>query len=356
LAARTDRIKSRISQVANFKARKCLQAVSPSDWVYKIFLTCDNQIAVWFNKHEKVKKIKESGPGAYIGFGGVPSVCCLYPGTQGELAETLFEYAQVWPFAGEWVHRFLYKKFGYQLVVPPAQCGGCNTSCSLNLSPANPASGQVVTITCTVTNTDGSPTKGDAPQGTVAFYVDGSVIGTQTLPDNEPDTQNYESVSVSWTAACNPQATHTIEAVYAPSESDYAGTSCSTSVTVTGCGGVTTACCPNSLPSTLHATVSNVSGCSCLAGTYALTYQGNSTWQSSTMTLCGTANAFLSFLCNPSLEVFEFIVTCSNNTFSALAGSSNCSGVNFTFNNMTIQAPGSLCGFCNGTINVTVTT
>jgi hypothetical protein len=320
-------------------------------------LTCDNQIAVWFNRHEKVKKIKAEGPGAYLGHGGVPSVCCVYPGTQGKLAETLYEFALVWPFAGEWVHQFLYRKFGYLLVNPPQQCGGCNTSCSLQLDPASPENGQNVTITCTVTNTDGSPTKGAVPQGSVAFSVDGSAIGTENLPDTNPDGQNDETVSITWTATCTPQATHTIAATFTPSECDFASTSCSTSVTVTGCN--TTACCPAGLPTTLHATISNVSGCSCLAGTYAMTYQGNGIWESSALSLCGTANSSLVMECNSAEEAFEFSIACANNSFSAFAASADCTGVNFTFNGIAVQTANpetQLCGFCNGTVNVTVTT
>src|SRR6516164_4518285 len=186
------------------KARKCFVALSPSRWVARVFLTCDNMLAVEYRRGQHVKKIAPHGPGAYLGTGGVPHVCCLYPGTQGALAETLYELAQAWSYGGEWVHRFLYKKFGYQLVAPPAECGGCSTQCTLAIDPANPSMGQTVTITCTVTNTDGSATKGDAPQGTVTFSVDGASLGTQTLPENEPDTRNWQQVSATWIAGCEP--------------------------------------------------------------------------------------------------------------------------------------------------------
>ncbi|HTU89585.1 MAG TPA: Ig-like domain-containing protein, partial [Gemmataceae bacterium] len=212
-------------------------------------------------------------PGAYLGQGGVPHVTCLYPGTQGELAETLYQLAQVWSYGGEWVHAFLYKKFGYQLVAAPNQCGDCNTSCSLTINPADPTDGQAVTITCTVTNTDGSPTKGQAPAGTVTFYVDGVAIGTCTLPDvPEPYTQNWESCSIGWTATCEPQDTHTIEAMYTPSEPDFAPTSCATSFTVQ-CG-VPCITCPQgfTIPKTIYATISDAGGCSCVAGTYPLVW------------------------------------------------------------------------------------
>src|SRR5262249_44736754 len=113
------------------KPRQCYYAVSPSDWVYMIFLTCDNILGVWFKHGQKVHKIADKGPGAYLGFGGVPAFCCIYPGTKGELAESLFDLALVWPFAGEFVHAFLYKKFGYVPCVLEMPCGACQTSCTI---------------------------------------------------------------------------------------------------------------------------------------------------------------------------------------------------------------------------------
>jgi hypothetical protein len=278
------------------KARKCFVPRSPSHWVAKVFLTCDNMLAVQFNRGQKVKKILAHGPGAYLGRGGVPHVCCLYPGTQGELAEQLYELAQVWAYGGEWVHAFLYKKFGYRIVQPPAMCGGCNTSCAITSNNASPAVGDVVTFTATITNTDGSTTYGDAPQGTVTFNVDGSSIGTVTLPDNDPDTQNYESASINWTAT---SGTHTVEAAYTPSEPDYAATNCSMTVTVSGGGGgggggggVTSTCCPsNPIPTTLYATLSGSA-----TGTIPLTYSSSDGSWTGSFGICGTTVA-VSIVC-----------------------------------------------------------
>lgn len=293
------------------KARKCFFALSPSRWVSRVFLTCDNMLAVEYRHGQHVKKVAPHGPGAYLGQGGVPHVCCLYPGIQGDLAETLYELAQAWSYGGEWVHHFLYKKFGYQLVAPPAECGGCNTLCSLEINPANPSVGQSVTITCKVTNTDGSPNKGAAPQGTVAFSVDGASLGTQTLPDNEPDTQNWQQVSTTWAASCEPGATHTIEAVYTPSVPDFAPASASGSVTVSGCGGVVVPCCPNvQLPKTVYATLSNpVGGCTCLVGTYALNWdQNKQAWMSALGSYCGVPNSQIGVFCGSGGFYLDFFI------------------------------------------------
>jgi hypothetical protein len=64
----------------------------------------------------------------------VPSVCCLYPRTAGARGRRLYELAQVWSYAGEFVHRFLYRIEPYVLVGPPVlPCLGCGiqtTCCS----------------------------------------------------------------------------------------------------------------------------------------------------------------------------------------------------------------------------------
>jgi hypothetical protein len=316
------------------KARKCFVPRSPSDWVAKVFLTCDNTLAIQFKHGQKVKKILAHGPGAYLGHGGVPVVCCLYPGTQGHLAEKLYHLAQVWPFAGEWVHTFLYKKYGYIVVSPPAQCGDCNTSCSISASNNSPTAGEAVTFTVTITNTDGSPTKGDAPKGTVTISVDGSAIADLTLPDNEPDTQNYESVSTTWTTT---SGTHTIEAVYTPSEADFAGTNCSMTLTVgSGGGGVQTSCCPNNTISTiLYATISNVSGCAGIAGTYTLTYQTNGGYW-----LYTPAPSEMSLTLECSNGIWGMSVECPNNSggVSRAASSAACSPFQVVFSNIAFPA------------------
>ncbi len=324
------------------KARKCFVPRSPSDWVARVFLTCDNMLAVQFKRGQKVRKLLPHGPGAYLGVGGVPSVCCLYPGTQGELAERLYDLAQTWAYAGEWVHAFLYKKFGYRLVQPPFQCGGCNTSCSLSISPTAPTLGQVVTISCTVTNNDGSATKGDAPKGTVAFTIDGASIGTDILPDNEPDTANTATATINWTAT---SGTHTIAATYNPADADFAATTCSTALSVGG-GGISTTCCPsNLLPTTLYLTVSNVSGCACMAGTYELIYAGNGqVWATNALNMCGASNFVIQLDCISTSFILNggpFVTTYLAYTCTPSMSASN--------------VPISDGGFCTGTVNVTVT-
>lgn len=350
------------------KARKCFTPISPSRWVSKVFLTCDNMLAVQFRHGQHVKKVLPHGPGAYLGHGGVPHVTCLYPGTQGELAERLYELAQVWSFGGEWVHAFLYKKFGYQLVAPPDVCGGCTTTCSLDIEPPDPEENQAVTITCTVTNVDGSPTKGNAPAGTVAFYVDGVKVGSCVLPSEpEPDSQNWAQCSISWTASCQPQPYHTVEAIYTPADEEYTGTGCGGGVTV-NCG-VECGACPKGtkIPKIVYATISNVqpfpSGdpnapatCEGISGTYRMDYNpGQGLWMytGSLVNLdliCGVGHDF---------SGWEFNMTCLLDGIPV--GGSNggptsqqCDPLQLVFAKQQISVASACCAN-GGTMDVTVT-
>jgi hypothetical protein len=261
--------------MAAIKARKCFFPRSPSDWVHRIFLTCDNILAVQFNHGEKVHKVSDHGPGAYLGWGGVPGVCCLYPTTQGELAEQLYDLATVWSFAGEFVHRFLYKKLPYRIVSPPGTCGNCITSCGVSTSVA----GNTVTITVTVTNTDGSATLGEAPEGDVQILVDGVQVADLTLPEDEPDTTRSRAVSTSY--ICTDSNAHTVAANYSPAAgSGMIACSCGASFQCPACQ--TVGCCPNCINNTLRATSQDT-------GEQAtLTYNAStSRWEGSTTMNCG---------------------------------------------------------------------
>lgn len=344
------------------KARRCFVPISPSRWVSKVFLTCDNMLAVQFRRGQHEEKILPHGPGAYLGHGGVPHVTCLYPGTQGELAEKLYELAQVWSYGGEWVHAFLYKKYGYQLVAPPEQCGNCATSCSLSLDPASPLDGQTATITCTVANIDGSPTQGDAPAGTVTFYVDGASIGTVPLPDEpEPDAQNWASASIAWGASCLPQETHSIEAIYTPSVSDFAGTSCGAGVTVI-CG-VPCETCPEGVkvPKTLYATIRDAGGCACLAGTYPIVWDD---FMKGWIYQNANGPCVWDYFGFPKVLPLEIVLQCQNGFFTLViscgsiggeyaSSTFQCDPFQVEFTNCPQNAPPFSC--CNGTVNVSIT-
>lgn len=328
------------------KGRRCFTPISPSRWVARIYLTCDNMIAVEYRHGQHVKKVLPHGPGAYLGYGGVPAVCCLYPGTQGELAETLYELAQTWSYGGEWVHQFLYKKFGYQLVAPPEICGGCNTSCSLTSSkdPANV--GNTVAFTATITNTDGGP-HGDAPEGSVDWYVDGVWTATTPLLEDEPDSKNRQTSSWTWT--CASSGDHTIEAVYRPSAGDWAPTRCSLQQS---CGPY---CCPNTvLPQTLYATISNVSGCECFAGTTAVDWDATAqAWigQHGDSCTLGSQQIELACMTNSQGDA-QFVLNFDTLNQLVWLQTISCSPLQLVAQNVPIDDAGA---FCSGTVNITVT-
>ncbi len=275
------------------KAKSCFLPSSPSNWVHKVFLTCDNRIAVQFNHGQKDKKIADHGPGAYRGQGGVPGVCCLYPGTQGPLAKQLYELAQVWAFAGEWVHRFLYRKFGYTLIAPPQPCGNCNTECSLSSSdnPAYP--GENITFTAIITNTDGRPGFGAAPWGTVRFSVDGTVVCTVDLPELDPDNTNVRTAACTWST--NTAGSYAVSATFTPgTNSGFLTTTCSlTQVIGAQCGHCVTV--PNQYQVSLPG-VGNVSCTDCgnLDGA-VLTYVDTCSWRSQPALYCNPPGEDVAF-------------------------------------------------------------
>jgi hypothetical protein len=317
--------------MAAIKARKCF--FPSSHWVYATILTCDNQLAVWFRRgvHHRHG----------VAYGGVPGVCCLYPTTQGELAEALYDLALVWHSEGKWVHHFLYRKLPYRIVSPPAlPCGQCITSCSVTTSIV----GNTVTINVTVTNNEGSPTKGEAPEGHVVIAVDGVQIADLALPEDEPDSKR--SVTVSTTYTCTDGNAHTVTATYYPAATaGFLSTSCGASFQCPA-QGVNTNCCPsNQVPATLHFTWTSADNPN-LPATIAITnIAGTSQWRSGCIQDL-TAGLYYRF----TLECVTVIS--SNWSFSAggnapTADSAVCSPFALTFSNV-----GSLCDVNPGCNNL----
>lgn len=130
------------------------------------------------------------------------------------------------------------------------------------------------------------------------------------------------------------------------------------------------------LPQILYVTVSSIgSGCACLAGTYQITYQGGltATWLSTPATICSTANSYWTLLCSSSLKTFQLTLTCpadpgacggigdAPSGYSAFANTTDCTIPIITFGPIVVLADCTflnsefVCGFCNGSINATVT-
>jgi hypothetical protein len=282
---------------APLKARQCSLARSPSDWVYAFYLSCNDEIAVHFRHGQKIIARTHTHPGPYIGVGGVPAVCCLYPSTAGALGRQLYELALGWPYGGEFVHRFLYKIQPYRIVPPPRMpCAGCATRVHLG-SSANPScAGDAVTFTAAVANGDGT----SFPGGRVAFDVDGSL-----WPPSKPLVNGQARLTTSLLQA----GSHAVATVYQPDDG-FQSSQASLVQVVRDCGsgggggGTTTVpCCPNALPTTLYATYSNGTGsCTCLNGLTVVlqwdgtawtgTYQGCGSGVTTTVKLQCSVQAF----------------------------------------------------------------
>jgi hypothetical protein len=89
-----------------------------SSWVHAFAKMCDGSLAVWFKR----------GGHRYHGvrLGGVPNVCCWYPNAPPHY----YDLAIVWPSAGKFVWRFLYRRLVYRLIAPPCAPAllGCGVS------------------------------------------------------------------------------------------------------------------------------------------------------------------------------------------------------------------------------------
>jgi hypothetical protein len=267
------------------KCKKAFTATSPSDWVHAFGLTCDDTFWVYFKKHQRIilrppgyPKHKPYPPGPLLGVGGIPAVCCLYPGTAGAVGRWMYNTAIVWAYAGEFVHRFLYKKWAYQIVAPPAlPCVGCKTTTSVSASLNPSCSGQPVTFTATISDSDGAA----IPTGTVTFSSDkdGALCSNVAVDATGKATCTLSSLSVN---------THTITATFTGT-GGFQNSSGTVSQVVNTCQNQ---CGCATVPNTLTATFSGA-----LAGTITLTWQsGSSNWQG-TGALCGGHNTLVTFNC-----------------------------------------------------------
>jgi hypothetical protein len=120
---------------AAIRAKQCF--FPPSSLVFAFILTCDDQLAVWFRRggphrrhRQRHKRRHHRTHRRHHGHRrsrrhhrrGVPGPCCLYPGT----GPAHYQLACVWRSPGQFVRRFLYRKYGCRPVAPPAvPCGPC---------------------------------------------------------------------------------------------------------------------------------------------------------------------------------------------------------------------------------------
>jgi hypothetical protein len=104
-------------------------------------------------------------------------------------------------------------------------------------------------------------------------------------------------------------------------------------------GGVTTPCCANSFPTTLHVTVTDSGSCGCIDGTYALTwdpsYTGggivpNGAWVSPDLNLCGSTFNIVVY-CNAGLDWKLALLNASFQGCITTATSVSCSPISLTY-------------------------
>lgn len=327
--------------MAGTPVRNCyIPATSPSRWVYGIYETCNGEIGVYFQHGEHIVTRLARGPGRYIGIGGAPSVFCVYPGTgQGlnGLGHKLYELAIVWPYAGEFVHHFLYRVWPYVIKAPPQMPCGCHTQVSIT-SSENPSNfGDLVTFSATVTDTDGSL----PPDGIVQFYDGATLLGAgSTLSDSGNTATSAFSISTL------SVGTHTITAVFA-STTGFITSQASLTQVVNG--SIASSCCPsNPFPLTMHVTLTDAGGCSCLAGSYVVIWNGTN-WSYSGVACTGKT---LTITVSPPCALS---VTCGGEspTFLPQRALHDCSPLHISYE----QEPGhnfSVC--CGGSVGAVLTT
>jgi hypothetical protein len=110
-------------------------------------------------------------------------------------------------------------------------------------------------------------------------------------------------------------------------------------------------CCPGNMPVQLHANITDLGGCACLAGSFPLLWDGKK-W-SYTGNLCNNQSFSINLLCSGS-NCNSFVLAISCNTRPIVSGTSpvSCSCSPFSLSFVNIPSNTSC---CNGTIGVTVT-
>jgi hypothetical protein len=303
------------------QALRCIPVVSSG--VDQVIQMCDGRLALLFRN----------------------GACCYYPATDVRY----FELALVWASKGKYVWEFLgripHRIQAYRLIPLPCPAAGCQTSTGVQ-SSANPSnSGQAVTFTATVTN----PSGGLVPTGTVEFFDGNTDLGPGTVLAG-----SGSSATSTFTTSGLANGGHTITAVFTGSGGWLTTQG---SMTQTVGSSVTTTCCGNALPTTLYATLSNASGCTCANGsTIALTWDGTSKWTGTGATGCGhdiTLNLSCpsGSACTGFTLTYSFPDSCRSGGTALTKGACTCSPLSLPFTSIGMIG----CG-CTGSIQATITT
>jgi hypothetical protein len=278
---------------------KKITFTSWSSWAYAVILTCDDQLAIWFLRGGRTYR---TPGGRYFRIGGVPGVCCLYPGVPGP---EYYELLVVWtPGPGEFVWHVLPYQQPYRLVEPPTPPYGCGTEVSVDSSVNPSCRGNDVTWTAEVVDEEGLGT----PEGTVTFYDGTTLLGTGTAL-----TGSGDRATSTFTASTLTTGTHTIRAVFTPAEdSGFAEGEGSTVQGVQDCGGTETEVNSSFTPSctghavTWTAAVTNAEGMETPEGTVEFFDGGTSLGPGSALT--GSGDSATSSLTSTALTAGSHVI------------------------------------------------
>lgn len=117
---------------------------------------------------------------------------------------------------------------------------------------------------------------------------------------------------------------------------------------------ITVGCCPNiTIPPTLHVTITNNAGCACLAGSFALTWRGDSVWSWQGTSCAGIVGIDLRCVVDAPENSFAIYIFCNGwHIGLGITSTFECDPPVINFGAISI---GSMGGCCNGSVNVTVT-
>lgn len=159
----------------------------------------------------------------------------------------------------------------------------------------------------------------------------------------------------------NSQPSHPIWGVLRPfASTTFNGCTCCGSVASGVPSGFVSGfqCCPSGtlVPTTLHATITDISPggccCGCLAGTYTLTWTGINWEYANANGPCSGLGIELIFACLTAVADYSLVITCGPVGAQIPSNSGTCSPVTAQFNNFQPNPPPQSC--CSGKVDITI--
>jgi len=110
-------------------------------------------------------------------------------------------------------------------------------------------------------------------------------------------------------------------------------------------------CCPDALPTTLYATIVGTDDCTCLDGTYELTWNEGLSWVSETLPSGCTGDITVAITCDEGSELFDLTIVCNEVPLATGATEPNtmaCDPVDIQYLGLSFDTG----GCCESTFNV----